>query len=233
MSATEPSPAVLSRTTGALFLVMAAGGIFGAMVVRASMVVAGDAAATADNVLASETLFRLGMLGDLTAFALDVPVAILLYVLLRPAGKTLALLGAAFRLVYTAVVGANLVNHFAALMLLKAGASMSAFEPAQLEQLALHTLDVHAHGYALALVFFAVHLVLLGVAMWRSEAFARWLGVLMVIAGAAYLFDSVALFVAPALQAAVNPVLALPMSFELVLAVWMLVRGVRREAVVI
>lgn len=229
----ETSTARTSRITGALFLLMAAGGIFGAMVVRQAFIVPNDAAATAQNILASETLFRAGVLGDLVAFVCDVAVSILLYVLLRPAGKTLALVSTGFRLVYTAAVGANLVHHLNAVLLLKNLGPSSGFTPEQVQALALNAVDAHQNGYSIVLVFFAVHLVLLGVLLLRSSAFSGWLGVLMVLAGLAYAIDGVAMVLAPDVRAAISPFLVLPMSFELVLAVWMLIRGVRRGAAVV
>lgn len=230
MEPTVQNPKALARLTGGLFLLMAAGGIFGAMVVRQGLTVPGDPAATAQGILASETLFRAGVLGDLVAFACDVAVSILLYLLLRPAGRTLALLASAFRLVYTAAVGANLMRHLDAVLLLEDLGPASGFTAEQAQAMAQHALRAHQAGYSIALVFFAVHLVLLGVLLVRSEAFPAWLGALMGVAGVAYLVDGVTLVLSPELRAAVTPYLTLPMSFELVLAVWMLVRGVRGEA---
>jgi hypothetical protein len=227
MRSTGSEPILLSRLTGALFFVMAAGGIFGAMVVRQRMLVPGNAAATAHNILASETLFRAGVLGDLTAFVCDVAVAILLYVLLRRTSPTLALLSSAFRLVYTAAVGANLVRHLDALLMLKGLGRSSAFTPGQVQALAQQALESHQAGYSIVLVFFAVHLVLLAVLLVTADAFPGWLGILMLVAGAAYLVDGATLVLAPELRTTLNPYLTVPMSFELVLAGWMLVRGVR------
>jgi hypothetical protein len=217
---------VIARITGILILVMAVGGFAGFGILDA-LVVPGDASATAGRILASKGLFQLGFVGNLVAFLCDVPVAILLYVLLRPAGRTLALVAAAFRLVYAAIVGANLINPLGATLLLGGAGYLSAFGTSQLQGAALFLLTLYKHGFSLALVFFAFHLLLLGVLLDRSSSFPRFLGVLMVIAGCAYLTDSLSLLLIPAFNAKVAPFLAVPMSFELVLAVWLLVKGVK------
>jgi membrane protein implicated in regulation of membrane protease activity len=95
------------------------------------------------------------------------------------------------------------------------------------QALAQQALESHQAGYSIVLVFFAVHLVLLAVLLVTADAFPGWLGILMLVAGAAYLVDGATLVLAPELRTTLNPYLTVPMSFELVLAGWMLVRGVR------
>jgi hypothetical protein len=192
-----------------------------------SLVVPGDAVATAAKILASERQFRLGYLGYLVAFLCDVPVALLLYELLRPVNKPLALTAAAFRLVYTALAAACLLHLVAAASLLDGGAYLSVLETAQRQALALLSLDQFKQGFGLALVFFGVHLLLLGTLLFKSRSFPKALGVLILLAGLAYLTDSLSRIVAPTLNAAMVPYLALPASLELVLALWLLVKGVR------
>lgn len=147
-STAEASPASVARWTGLLLIIMALAAGFAELGVRAKLVVPGDAVATAARIVASPRLFRLGFLGYLVAFLCDVPVAILFYVLLRPVGDTLALTAAAFRLVYAAMAGANLLRYVAALVVLTGGASVAALPPEQRSAFALLSLTLFQHGSA-------------------------------------------------------------------------------------
>lgn len=215
-----------ARLTGVMYLVIIVCAMFGEAFVRSGLVVRGDSILTATNIQSSLTLFRLGFMGDLVAFLADVAVAVLLYVLLRPAGRTLALMAAAFRLVGTAIYGANLLNHAVAAHLLSA----SVMEPAQAQALALMFLDIHKLGYDLGLVFFGVHCVLVGWLVWRSTAFPGVLGWLMAAAGVVYLVGSSVAFLAPQAAGAVAPFYAVPLLGEVAFTAWLLVKGVRRAA---
>lgn len=223
----DGSPVVRARLTGVLYLVIIALGLFSELVVRSGVVVPGDAAATAENIIASEGLFRVGFAADLVVFICDVAVAALLYTLLRPAGRTLSLSAAAFRLTGTAVYGANLLNQFSALRILESGEYRSVFDSGQLAAIAQFFMDTHGHGYDLGLVFFGVHCLLLGWLFYRSERFPRVLGVLMALAGLAYLVGSFTLFLSPDHADAVAPVYIASLVGELSLCGWLLVRGVR------
>ncbi len=118
MKASSASPRVLARVTGALYLYIMAAAMFAEAFVRDRLIVAGDAAATAHNILASEQLYRLGVAADISITACDVAVAALLYILLRPAGATLSLLAASFRLAYSAAMTLNAAFLIGPLLLL-------------------------------------------------------------------------------------------------------------------
>jgi hypothetical protein len=224
---TGASPVLVARMIGILLLVMAVGAGFAEMGVRRALVVPGDAGATAARILASEQLFRFGFVGYLLAFLSDVPVAVLFYVLLGPVSRPLALTAAAFRLVYAAVAGANLLNYLGALCFARGAKYLEVFERGRTQALALFSMDMFKSGFGLALVFFAVHLLLLAVLLFRSSYFPRILGVFVAVAGLAYLTDSLTLFLFPALNAMVAPYLAVPAMFEVVLALWLVVKGVK------
>ncbi len=224
------TPRTLARLTGALYLVIIACGMFSEVIVRGGLIVRGDAPATIAGILTSEGLFRLGFASDLVVFLCDVAVAILLYVLLRPVDRTLALIAAGFQLVGTAIYGVNLLNHFAVLLIVSGADYLAVFEPAQLQALALLFLDIHKHGYDLGLVFFALHCLVLGYLIYRSGYFPRFLGVLLVLAGLGYLVGSGTLFLFPDGVGAVAPVYAAPLVGELALCFWLLIKGVSLDA---
>src|SRR5271154_3175428 len=97
------SPQVYARLAGVLYLINIACGMFGEIFVRGHLVVAGDALATAHNIMGSEFLFRCGIAGDLIMHITDVPMAVLFYVLLKPVSKELSALSALFGMLQTAI----------------------------------------------------------------------------------------------------------------------------------
>jgi ketosteroid isomerase-like protein len=216
-----------ARLAGFLYLVIIALGLFSEVVVRGGIIVSGDAAATAANIAESGLLFRMGVVSDLVVFLCDVAVAVLLYVLLRPAGETASLVAAGFRITGTAIYGVNLLNQLAAILLLGGAGYLAAFDLGQLEALALFFLQLHGHGYDLGLVFFGLHCLVVGYLLWRSAAFPTVLGVLMALAGVGYLVGSFTLFLFPDYASAVSPVYIAPLVGELAFCAWLLVLGFR------
>lgn len=196
---------------------------------RATLVAPGDAATTSVNILANETLFRLGMAADLVAFMADAAIAVLLYILLRTAGPALALVAAAFRLIaHPAIAGVNLINHLDALTVLRSAGGALALDPAALQTMAMLSLDAHRLGYMVAGAFFGVHMVLLGILLTRSDRFPGALGVLLGVAGLAYLAESFTYVLAPSNVGAASAVLVPAAGIaEVSFSVWLLVRGVR------
>jgi hypothetical protein len=220
------SPKKTARVTGVLYLIIIVCGMFSEVYIRAGLIVPGDAATTADNIAASELLFRVGFASDMFVFLSDVAVAVLLYVLLRPVSRIVALIAAAFRLAGTAIYGVNLLNYFVALLLLGGADYLAVFEPVQLDAMALLFLEMHGHGYDLGLVFFGLHCLMLGYLLFRSDLFPRILGVLMVLAAFGYVVGSFTRFLFPHYSAAVAPIYVAPLVGELSLCLWLLAKGV-------
>jgi hypothetical protein len=218
-----------ARVAGILYLVVIVCAGFAEGYVRAGIIVPGDAAATAENIAAAESLFRLGLVADLVAFLSDAGIAVLLYVLLRPVDRTLSLVAAALRLIAHPAIGSvNLLNHFGALLVLGSGVPLGGFDAAQLETLALLLLEAHGIGYLIAGAFFGVHLLVLGHLLFRSALFPGVLGVLIGIAGLGYLAESFGVLLFPGLAAALGVVVAAAaIAGEVPLALWLAVKGVR------
>ena len=179
-----------ARLAGLGYLVIIVTGIFAEFFVRSSIIVPGDATATAANLLGAQDLFRLGIAGEFLMLLSDAGLALALYVIFRPYSRNLALLAAFFRLAHAAVVGGNLLNTWVPLLLLGDAPYLSAFAPEQLDALALLFLNVHSFGYVIGLTFFGVHCLVLGYMAARSGFVPRVLGVLLIIAGLGYLTDS-------------------------------------------
>jgi len=221
------SPQVYARIAGVLYLINIACGIFGEIVVRGHLVVAGDAAATAHRIMTSELLFRWGIVGDLIMHITDVPSAVLFYVLLRPVSKDLSLLAMSFGMLQTAILCANKLNLVTVLLLLGGANDLKAFAPHQLAALASLLLELHEQGFAVGLVFFGVACLVTGYLMFRSGYFPRTIGLLQAVAGVSYLINSFALLLLPALAAKMFPAIVIPAFLgELGTCLWLIVRGV-------
>ena len=226
------SPTSIARITGAFYLIVIVCAGFAEGVVRTGLVVSGDPAATASNILASQTLFRAGFAADIIAFVFDAVISVLLYILLRPVGRRVAMIAAAFRLIAHPAIGSlNMLNHIGALMVLTGGETLAAFDPAQLEALAYTLLDVHGMGYLIAGAFFGVHCLLLGFLVYRSRFLPRLLGTLLALAGLGYLIETFGNFMVPGHETALALVVAVPAAIgEISFALWLLVKGVDESA---
>jgi hypothetical protein len=205
-----------ARTAGLLYLIVAVCGGFSELYVRASVKVAGDAAATAGNIAASATLFRIGALTDLVNLVCFLLLALLLYGLLKPVSAMAARAMLAFNAVSVAVMTANMVNHLAAL---QAATSQDA-------ALATLFLDLHAHGYLVAGTFFGLWLLPLGYLLFRSGYAPRALGVLVMVGSMGYMADLVTHILFPTVAETLSPLLVLPSALaEVSLVLWLLVKG--------
>ncbi|HEU4790085.1 MAG TPA: DUF4386 domain-containing protein, partial [Flavobacterium sp.] len=111
----ENSPQLYARIAGIAYLIIIIAGIFGELLVRNKLIVYGDATATANNIINSDFLWRSGISGDLIMHICDLPVMVILYYLLRPVNRKLALLNLSFNLIQTAVLVVNKLNLMAAL----------------------------------------------------------------------------------------------------------------------
>jgi len=223
----EASPRLEARIAGVLYLIIIVAAPFGEVFVRGRLVVYGDAAATANNILAHQLLYRLAGAADLIAFACDAAVALIFYELLKPVSRSLSLFAASSRLLHVAVVAVNTLILFVPLALLQGVHLLIAFKPDQLQALALASLSLHGIGYNIGLVFFAFHCLLIGYLIFRSTFLPRILGVLMAIAGLCYLINSFDHLLSPSFAGHLYPYILLPSGVaEISLCLWLLVVGV-------
>jgi len=221
------SPQRYARIGGVLYLYIIAAGTFAEVFVRSRLIVSADAAATARNIMANELLFRLGFSGEFLHLACDVAVAVILYALLRPVDRNIALLAALMRLACDIILAISGLSHFAVLRLLGGSAYLETFSSDQLESLALLAMRLHGDGYGISLVFFSFACLALGYLIFRSGYLPRALGALLAIAGVCYLLNSFAHFLAPAFAAALFPAIFVPIFVaELSLSLWLIVKGV-------
>jgi hypothetical protein len=220
------SPQIYARICGWLYLIVIAAGIFG-LIVSSKIIVSGDAAATANHLQASETLWRLGFASNIFAGACYVAVTLMLYVLLKPVDSNLAILAAFFSVVGCAVGGAAALGQIAPLLLLSGADYLKTVDPQQLQALALLSIKLSGYGTQIGLIFFGFYCFFIGYLIFRSGYLPKTIGVLLEIGGICYLVDSFAYFVAPAFDANLSPyILAPPGIAELSLCLWLIVMGV-------
>jgi hypothetical protein len=216
-----------ARLGGWLYLVVFVAGIFAENFVRSALIVSGNATATAANIMAHESLWRIGFAADLIMVVCYVAVTLVLYVLLRPVNKNLALLAAFFGMMGNAILATDALGHFAPLLLLGSADHLKAFDPHQLQALALLSLKLHGYGYQVSGVFYGLYEFLLGLLIFKSSYLPKFLGVALIIGSLCYLSDIFALFLAPAFEPAISSIVLVPAALlELSLCVWLIVKGV-------
>lgn len=227
--ALEKSPQFKARLAGGLWLIVIATGVF-ALIVRDTLIVPGDAGATAANILGAERLFRFGFVSDLVSAGAYVGTTFLLYALLKPVSGNGALFAALLGLAGSVIMAMNLANLLGALLYLKGGPGLASLETGQLQALAMHALRVHALGYNIAVLVFAAHLLVLGWLVLKSAFLPRFLGVLLAVAWLSWWVNSLAIFLAPGLAGNLYPYILLPsLAAEGGLALWLLVIGVNEQ----
>ncbi len=227
--AVDASPRRRARIAGLLYLIVIVGGIFAELLVRGRVVVHGDPAATAHNIMAHEMLYRWGFVIELLYLVCNVPLALLLYDLFKVVNRTVALLDLGFGLLSTVIEAVSLLGHYAPLVFLNGGQHLSAFTPEQLQVASYVSIQLFEYGFAIALVFFGFDCFAMAYLIVRSAFFPRTIGVLLGIEGVFYLVNSFAEFLAPAIADRVFPFLAASAIAEILFCLWLLVMGVNEQ----
>ncbi|MFO7604422.1 MAG: DUF4386 domain-containing protein [Gammaproteobacteria bacterium] len=229
ISTANMPPAIYARFAGLLYLIIIVFGISSEFFIRASLIVPGDASATASNIVASQSLFRLGFVFDSIMLLADVAIAIIFYVLFKPVNQIASLIAAAFRLMQAAILGFNLLNYHAALLLASGEGYLAAFKDKDLHSLAMFFLDLHSHGYDLGLIFFGVSNLILGYLVIKSNYFPLSLGYGLIGGALVYLLGSYSHFIFPDQASLMEPLYIIPLLAELSFCLWLLLRGIRAQ----
>ena len=221
----ETSPRLKARVTGAFYLLTILTGIFAQGFVSGRLVVDGDAAATAANILAHRGLFQLGYAVYLIEMACQIAMTALFYDLLKPAGRSVSLLAAFLGFAGCVIKTFSRVFFIVPLFILGGAHYLSVFSAEQLQALALLFLKVNDRGAAMALVFFGFYALLTGYLILRSTFLPRFLGVLSVLGGLGWLT-----FLNQPLGYRLFPYIAvLGILGAVALIVWLLVFGVNEQ----
>jgi hypothetical protein len=219
------SPVTMARTTGILWLIVIVTGVT-ALVVRSTLIVRGDAAATAKSILASESLFRFGLSSDVISFASYIGLTVILYHLLKPVSRSISLVAAAFGVAGSVVGTVILAALLAPLVLLGGAPYLQALETDQLQALALTSIRLHGVAYDLTFVLFGTQCILAGYLIARSTFIPRILGVLLATGGLSYIVSAFASFMSPEFGAQLSPyIVPAGLIGEGSLCVWLIVKG--------
>ena len=220
------SPVRQARIAGACWLLCIVAGLAG-FIAASPLIVANDAAATARNILANESLFRLGFAADLISGASYLGATVFLYYVLKPVSRSLSLLAAFFGLAGVAIGGIAWVSHLAPLVLLHGDQYLAAFTTSQVQAMSMIALKLQMQVFNIGMVFFGVQCFVIGYLILRSTFLPRVLGILLGIGGLSYVIVCFANFLLPLLGARLTPFI-FPVAFigEGSLAVWLLVKGV-------
>jgi hypothetical protein len=224
---TRTDPKTVARWAGAGYLAIFVFSIFGNFLAVGAVFDPSDAATTADRLVEHETTFRLGIVAFLAVFLLDIAVAWSLYALFRSVRADLSLVSAWFRLAYSVMLGVALVFLYLALQL----ADQATSNESEI-QLAMRAFEF---TWLVGLAAFGIHLVLMGRLLFLTDHGPRVIGSLLIVAGSAYLIDTIAHIVLPDYQAVSGLFLAFvaipSIAGELSLTVWLLRIGWRRRPV--
>jgi hypothetical protein len=216
-----------ARIAGAIYLSMVVTGPFSLIYVPNKLIVRGNAVATADNILAHETMFRLAILADLVGSVIFICLALALYRLLSSVNKTWAGLMVAFVLVSAAVGFLNTINNIAALTLFRGADFLTAFDKPQRDALGMLFIRLHSQGIFINEIFWGLWLFPFGLLVFRSGFLPRFIGVWLMINCFGYMALSItALFFPEYYGAAFN--WSQPVLFgELAIMLWLLIKGAK------
>ena len=224
-SIAEASPRLTARLAGAFQFAEALAATFGQVIILDRLIVSGDAAATAANILGKEHLFWLGFALSIIGVVFHIAWALLMYELLRPVNRSLSRFAAFIVLVACAVQTVTCLFYLAPLPLLQSGSAFTALTPAQLQALAFMFLKLNAYAFDIYLVFFGLWCVLTGYLIFKSTFLPRVLGVLLIISGLGWV-----IYLLPPLAHRLFPFIAAASALgEIPLEFWLIVMAVNAQ----
>ena len=186
----QTSPNTFARLAGLTYILIAISGGF-SMGYLPSVIAAPDATMTANNILANQTLFITGIFADAAVFLLELIVTTMLYMLLSPVNKTVALIAVFARLSMVTVIGINALFDATSITLLTDPAFASTFDTTELHGLVLMFTTLEQYGVSIWQFFFTAHLLALGYLVIKSDLFPNFLGALMMLGSFGYTLDSI------------------------------------------
>jgi hypothetical protein len=221
---TETSPLLRARVAGFLYLIANLFAPITLLYLPSRLIVRGDAAATASNLLASESLFRWGIVLSLFTFLAQIFLVLALYQLLNIVNRKMAALMVIFSLAAVPISMVNELTQLAALQLLSGADYLNIFTSQQLDALAYFFLRLHGQGLNIAQIFWGLWLFPMGYLVFKSGFLPRVLGILLMIACFGYVIQSFAAFLG------YNVSLIFFTGWgELLLLLWLLIKGVNVE----
>jgi hypothetical protein len=224
-TATEAAQARAARLAGAMFLFINVTGIFSEIFVRGSLL-SGDVTQVAQNIVSSERLYRLGILGDQVTFIGGLVLIWALYVLLRPVNRDLALLAVFLRIVETAVSVAATIASLIAVQLLGSAKYLDVFEAGQLHALSRLARITFGFGQDVGFIFLGLGSIIFAYLLLKSRYIPRILALWGIVATLLFTVYHLVIIVFPGVKTLMYVALA-PMAYEFVIGFWLLLKGAR------
>jgi Domain of unknown function (DUF4386) len=219
-----------TRVAGVLYLIIFIASPLAFLIGKGGLLVPGDATATANNIMASETLFRAGIASETVVFLVEIVLAAIFYVLLKPVSPALSLAAAFARLAEAVVQAVNLIPSILIFLITSGSGYLTVFEPDQLDALVLLLLNAYDYVTLVWGFFFGLNLVLLGILVYKSGYFPKILGILLALASFGYLIQSYGVFLVPQYKQLLDTiVMVLAVPGELVFTVYLLWKGINVE----
>jgi hypothetical protein len=218
-----------ARIAGAIYLSMVLTAPFSLIYIPSTLIVRNNATATANNILAHETLFRLGIVADMISSIIFIFVVLALYRLLSDVNKTHALLMVSLVLVSASVGFMNVLNNIAALTLFRGTDFLAVFDKPQRDALGMLFLRLHGLGITANEIFWGLWLLPFGVLVMRSRFLPRLLGVWLIINGAAYVVLSFIGLLSPQYYDAAFRSFFPLMLGELAIMLWLVIKGAKMQ----
>ncbi len=218
-----------ARLAGILYLILIITGVFSIMYVSSQIIVQGDAVTSAKNILTKEFLFRTGLINDLISNTIFVLLVLVLYRLFKQVNEYQAKLMVALVVVQIPAVFIMEAFNITSLMIFK-GEILKTFQVSQRQDLAMLFLKINDYGMVALEVFWGLWLIPFGQLVYKSGFIPRIFGILLIIAGIAYIVDSSTFMLFPNYRAFVNqPTLLLVAIGEISITLWLLIKGVKNN----
>ena len=225
---TIASQAKAARLAGLIYLIAMATGLFAEFYVHfpSTLIVSGDAAKTAANIMANGQLFRIGLANNMITFAIDVVLIWALYILLRPVNRDLALLAVFFRLIETSIAYVAIINYFVALQFVTDADHLKAFDSEQMQALSIMHYS-YGSTFTVVAIFLGLGSTVFSYLLFTSRYIPRALALWGIISSWLLLITEFAIVIFPDLEKIVNPICFVPIIInEVTLGFWLLFKGV-------
>ena len=218
-----------ARIAGLLYILLALTGVFSLVYVPTSLVVFGDATATAENIRSSELLFRSGILSGLVSNVIFVFLILALYHLLKEISHKQAMLMVTLVVISVATGFANTINQLGALIALSGADFLSVFEKPELDAVAYLFIRLNSWGIQIIQIFWGLWLFPFGLLVYKSGFIPKILGVLLIIAGFGYLLGSLMFQILPQYNGALSTFITVLEMGELPIILWLLIVGAKTQ----
>ncbi|HYR28004.1 MAG TPA: DUF4386 family protein [Thermoanaerobaculia bacterium] len=228
-SSVQTTPETRFRSAGFFWLLCIITGTF-AMVAYQKIVVVGNAAATAANITAQESLFRMSIAADLLATVTYVVATVIVYAMLAPVNRNASLLGAFFSLLGCTASAIGFAFNLAPAVILGGSKSLSAIPAEELQALAYLFIRLREQTGGISFLFFGLHCLVVGTLIAKSRFLPRVVGVLLAAGGLGWLTFSLSNLLSPQFARVLSPYILIPgILGEVTLTVWLLSFGVNLE----